>query len=73
MESRPVDVEMVQLLSDLFEVNTPAHLYRGYTLLPPRGLPKTKVREIQFNTGIRREIWYLFSGMGSQWVGMGKY
>ncbi|XP_033218585.1 fatty acid synthase-like [Belonocnema kinseyi] len=72
MESRPVDVEMVQLLSDLFEVDTPAHLYRGYTLLPPRGLPKTKVREIQFNTSVPREIWYLFSGMGSQWVGMGE-
>ena len=73
MEKRPTDVEMIQLLYDIFETNIPAHLYRGYTLLPSRGLPEKKIREIQFITGAKREIWYLFSGMGSQWIGMGKY
>ncbi|XP_051160074.1 fatty acid synthase-like [Leptopilina boulardi] len=72
LESRPVDVEMLQLIYDIFETEIPAHLYRGYTLLPPRGLAKNKTRDIQFNTGLKREIWYMFSGMGSQWVGMGE-
>lgn len=64
---------MIQLLYDVFETEIIAHLYRGYTVLPPEGLVTNKSREIQFNTGIKREIWYMFSGMGSQWVGMGKY
>ncbi|XP_043469511.1 fatty acid synthase-like [Leptopilina heterotoma] len=72
LESRPADVEMLQLLYDVFDTEIPAHLYRGYTLLPPDGLVKNKTREIQFNTGLKREIWYMFSGMGSQWVGMGE-
>ncbi|XP_043463802.1 fatty acid synthase-like [Leptopilina heterotoma] len=73
LENRPVDVEMLQLLYDIFETETSNHLYRGYTLLPPTGLPKTKLRNIQhYVSGEKREVWYMFSGMGSQWVGMGK-
>ncbi|XP_043469513.1 fatty acid synthase-like [Leptopilina heterotoma] len=72
LEKRPTDVEMLQLLYDVFETEIPAHLYRGYTLLPPDGLVKDKIRGIQFNSGFKREIWYMFSGMGSQWVGMGE-
>ncbi|XP_051172618.1 fatty acid synthase-like [Leptopilina boulardi] len=73
LESRPVDVEMLQLLYDIFETEIPANLIRGYTLLPSKGLPKTKMRNIELNTSIKREIWYMFSGMGSQWLGMGKH
>ncbi|XP_043468900.1 fatty acid synthase-like [Leptopilina heterotoma] len=72
LESRPVDVEMLQLMYDVFETETPAHLYRGYTLLPPNGLVTNKTRKIQHFQGERKEIWYMFSGMGSQWVGMGE-
>ncbi|XP_043468912.1 fatty acid synthase-like [Leptopilina heterotoma] len=72
LESRPVDAEMIQLLYDVFETEITAHLYRGFTVLPPEGLVENKSREIQFNTGTNREIWYMFSGMGSQWVGMGE-
>ncbi|XP_043468926.1 fatty acid synthase-like [Leptopilina heterotoma] len=72
LESQTADVEMIQLLYDVFETDVTAHLYRGYTVLPPQGLVENKAREIQFNTGMQREIWYMFSGMGSQWVGMGE-
>ncbi|XP_043468869.1 fatty acid synthase-like [Leptopilina heterotoma] len=72
LESRPVDVEMLQLVYDVFETETPSHLYRGYTLLPSSGLLTIKTRNIQNFPGVKREIWYMFSGMGSQWVGMGK-
>lgn len=56
LESRPVDVEMLQLLYDIFETEIPANLIRGYTLLPSKGLPKTKMRNIELNTSIKREI-----------------
>ncbi|XP_043469524.1 fatty acid synthase-like [Leptopilina heterotoma] len=72
LESKQLDVEMIQLMYDIFECETPAHLYRGYTILPPEELVKDKTRDIQFNTGLQRKIWYMFSGMGSQWVGMGE-
>ncbi|XP_051173561.1 fatty acid synthase-like [Leptopilina boulardi] len=72
LEGRPIDVEMLQLMYDVFKTEIPAHMYRGFTLLPPKGLPKNKIREIQLHMDFKREIWYMFSGMGSQWVGMGK-
>lgn len=74
MENRPVDQEMLQLLFDIFQSDIDAHLHRGFTILPAKGLPPvdTKKQEILFNTGENREIWWVFSGMGSQWVGMGE-
>ena len=72
MESRPVDTEMLQLIHDVFDEGNSAHLYRGYTILPARGLSQSQQRQIEFVDGKKREIWYIFSGMGSQWLGMGK-
>ncbi|XP_051160200.1 fatty acid synthase-like [Leptopilina boulardi] len=72
LENRSVDVEMLQLIYDIFKTEIPAHMYRGYTLLPPHGLTEIKTRGIQHNPNLRKEIWYMFSGMGSQWVGMGE-
>ncbi|KAJ8686146.1 hypothetical protein QAD02_021940 [Eretmocerus hayati] len=74
MESRPVDVDFLQLLYDVYQFETDGHLYRGYTLLPSKGMPPVglKKREIEFNSGQKREIWWIYSGMGSQWVGMGE-
>ncbi|XP_051174620.1 fatty acid synthase-like [Leptopilina boulardi] len=72
LESRPVDVEMLQLMYDIFETEIPAHTYRGYTVVPPYGLTKIKTRKIEHYSNIKREIWYMFSGMGSQWAGMGE-
>lgn len=72
LESKPVDVEMLQLLYNVFETENTGHLYKGYTLLPPRGLPKIRQRQIEYNSGSKKQIWFVYSGMGSQWVGMGE-
>lgn len=29
-------------------------------------------REVQYFSGVRRPVWFVYSGMGSQWAGMGK-
>ena len=63
---------MTQLFYDIFEKDIPAHLYRGFTVLPPRGLIQSKRQEVKFNGGEQKEVWFIFSGMGSQWVGMGE-
>lgn len=28
-------------------------------------------RDIQYFSGVRRPVWFVYSGMGSQWAGMG--
>lgn len=74
MESRPVDADYLQLLYDIFQSEIDAHLFRGYTIVPAKGLPATdsKKREMLFQPGQSKEVWWVFSGMGSQWAGMGK-
>lgn len=31
----------------------------------------TVSREVQFLTKVKRPVWFMFSGLGSQWAGMG--
>lgn len=71
LESKPVDVEYVRLFHDIHSEDVNNHLYRGYTLLPPRGIAENPTREIKAVSGAKRPIWFVFSGMGSQWAGMG--
>ncbi|CAF0706992.1 unnamed protein product [Brachionus calyciflorus] len=42
--------------------------YRGFTILNSQN----KVREIQKVNAQERPIWFVFSGMGTQWEGMGR-
>lgn len=44
--------------------------YRGYTLLKEG--PKKISSEIKKITSEKRPVWFVFSGMGTQWPGMGK-
>ncbi|CAK9800538.1 Fatty acid synthase [Anthophora quadrimaculata] len=71
VESIPVDVEYIRLLHDVHAENITGHLFRGYTLLGSKTSEKP-LREIQEYSGIKRPIWFVFSGMGSQWAGMGE-
>ncbi|XP_076294049.1 fatty acid synthase-like isoform X1 [Lasioglossum baleicum] len=71
VESIPVDVEFLRLLHEVHAEHIAGNLFRGYTILgskvsekPPRG--------IQEYPGIKRPVWFVFSGMGSQWPGMGE-
>lgn len=66
-----MDAEYVRLLHDIHEEEIPGHLYRGYTLVGKT--MKEPVKEIQHFPGAKRPIWFIFSGMGSQWAGMGKF
>ncbi|XP_015113130.1 fatty acid synthase [Diachasma alloeum] len=70
VESRPVDVEYVRLLHDLHAENLAGHLYRGYTVVGTSS-PKKKLRGLKYYAGTKHQVWFLFSGIGSQWPGMG--
>lgn len=61
------DDEFTALLHDTYANNVPGHLYRGYTVLG-----NVNTREVSPYIDEKRPIWFIFSGMGSQWSGMGK-
>lgn len=46
------------------------HIYRGYSLLQ-KGEEILVGRESESFSGEKRPVWFVFSGMGSQWSGMG--
>ncbi|CAB3220194.1 unnamed protein product [Arctia plantaginis] len=73
LESRTVDAELIRLLHAIHDDDIQGHVVRGYTLL--ESTPTTAVsraREIEYFSGVRRPVWFVYSGMGSQWSGMGK-
>ncbi|XP_067007847.2 fatty acid synthase [Anabrus simplex] len=70
IEAMPPDPEFIRLLHDIHEINIPTHLYRGYTIV---GSERTGIQEVQHFEGVKRPVWFIFSGMGSQWPGMGRH
>nr|CAD7460039.1 unnamed protein product [Timema tahoe] len=70
LKSMPVDVEFIRLLHDIHSSNITNHNYRGYILLP---IGDTTYTEWKHFNGSVRPVWFVFSGMGSQWVGMGQH
>lgn len=69
VESRPLDAEYVKLFHEIHSENIPGHIFRGYTLINKNS--EKKFRDIQYYSGEKRQVWFVFSGMGSQWSGMG--
>ncbi|XP_047000141.1 fatty acid synthase-like [Schistocerca americana] len=67
VESMPLDKEYIKLLHDIYAVSIPNYMHRGYTILTQG---ETK-RETEFCTTANRPVWFIFSGMGSQWAQMG--
>lgn len=57
----------VSMLNDISGIPASALPYRGYTLVGS----ESDVREIQFIQSSGRPLWYICSGMGTQWKGMG--
>ncbi|XP_014245947.1 fatty acid synthase-like [Cimex lectularius] len=69
LESSPIDEEFVALTHHLFSTEIKRHLFRAYTLLGDGS--KTCHQLKALDSGVKRPIWFVFSGMGSQWCGMG--
>lgn len=62
------DDEYLSLMNELYSKNTEAHDYRGYVVA---GESTRTIRETCKLSG-DRPIWYIYSGMGSQWASMAK-
>ncbi|KAE8740395.1 Fatty acid synthase, partial [Frankliniella occidentalis] len=63
------DEEFLNLLADIHKQNIAGHTYRGYTLVGGAGDP---MREVAMAGEAGRPVWWVFSGMGSQWGAMAK-
>ncbi|CAH0546412.1 unnamed protein product [Brassicogethes aeneus] len=66
VEENKNDQEFLALIDAIHSKNINGHFYRGYTILNEQ--PTREVSE----TAHERPVWYIFSGMGSQWPGMAK-
>ncbi|XP_028740769.1 fatty acid synthase [Peromyscus leucopus] len=61
------DLAFVSMLNDIAATPTAAMPFRGYTVLGVEG----DVQEVQQVPASRRPLWFICSGMGTQWRGMG--
>ncbi|XP_067206011.1 fatty acid synthase-like [Linepithema humile] len=71
IENRPIDVEYIRLLHDIYADEMKNHPYRGYVIVESK-TPIKAAKEIQYYSGEKKPICFVFSGIGSQWVGMGQ-
>ncbi|XP_060866838.1 fatty acid synthase-like [Metopolophium dirhodum] len=68
--SRSLDKEYVRLLQDVQAEQIPGHIYRGYTIIK-KDCKANHSMDLQYYSGESRSVCFVFSGMGSQWTGMG--
>lgn len=72
---RPLDVEYVALLQNTQIKTTGANTYRGYGMFINDTAENKAVcikRNVQYFNGTRRPIVFVYSGIGSQWLEMGR-
>ncbi|XP_043504550.1 fatty acid synthase-like [Polistes fuscatus] len=75
LNSKKGDDELAQLITDITEKPFSNSLYSGYTVIPDFEAADSEqsIEMVQPNMSVQsREIWFVFSGMGSQWIGMGE-
>lgn len=72
---QPLDAEYVGLLhSCMTGESAPANIYRGFGVFTQQNDSENAVllsRDVKHFTGFKRPIVWVYSGMGSQWCGMG--
>ncbi|KAF6203220.1 hypothetical protein GE061_003638 [Apolygus lucorum] len=66
-----IDEELVCLMNHVYKDGIKGHMYRGYIVLNGQVHNQMQVDELQ-DVETRRPVWFMFSGMGSQWPAMGK-
>lgn len=63
------DEEYIGLINQIHIKNIPLHYYRGYSVVNSKGVVS---REVEDFSDEKRPIWFVYSGMGSQWGSMAK-
>lgn len=68
-EANKDDEEFIGLINEIHSRNIPLHYYRGYTVTETDVEATREVVQMQDD---KRPIWFIYSGMGSQWASMAK-
>ncbi|KAJ8720397.1 hypothetical protein PYW07_012440 [Mythimna separata] len=73
LKSHPVDAEQIALLHNFFAFGITGHTCRGYVILDTNKNNETISLGENVNNfpGTKAPVWFLYSGMGSQWLTMG--
>ncbi|XP_075983865.1 fatty acid synthase-like [Anticarsia gemmatalis] len=73
LKSNPIDPEQLALLHNIHRTSVPGHMGRGYIVLQTNEEQKTVSlsEKAEYFDDERRPLWFVYSGMGSQWAGMG--
>ncbi|KAI8442374.1 hypothetical protein MSG28_005896 [Choristoneura fumiferana] len=73
LKSRTIDPEELALLQNIHTAKISGHLGRGYVILETDKENKTVSlsEKADYFDGGDRPLWFVYSGMGSQWAGMG--
>ncbi|CAB3256916.1 unnamed protein product [Arctia plantaginis] len=74
LKSNPIDPEQLALLNNIHRTSVTGHLGRGFTILQTNKDQKTISlhEDLDYFNNARRPLWFVYSGMGSQWVSMGE-
>ncbi|GAB0090084.1 Fatty acid synthase [Sergentomyia squamirostris] len=68
IEEQADDEEYLAMVNDIHSKDISQHKYRGYTVMSSEG-PSREVNQID---ELKRPVWFVYSGMGSQWAHMGR-
>ncbi|GBP51796.1 Fatty acid synthase [Eumeta japonica] len=73
LKAQPLDAEEIGLLHNIHKQDIQGHLARGYAVLTTNeeGHTVSLAENCDYYPDIRRPVWFVYSGMGSQWAGMG--
>jgi len=69
LAEKPRDEDLIGLFHRIAQDDIPGHSFKGYTVL---SMDKYEMDVQQVVGGERPPVWWVFSGMGSQWSGMGR-
>ncbi|XP_060533311.1 fatty acid synthase-like [Cylas formicarius] len=67
IEKQKDDAEFLALLDEIHKIDVEGHNYRGYAVLSDN-----PVRQVNKIGKERRQVWFIYTGMGCQWASMGK-
>ncbi|XP_061706817.1 fatty acid synthase-like [Cydia pomonella] len=73
LKSQPIDAEELALIHNIHSSKVNGHLGRGFAILDTDKESKTTslIEKAEYFDGASRPLWFVYSGMGSQWPGMG--